>query len=722
MATENDFLPFAAGAGANVLSQAAYAALSAVSTGYQSGVAQSAAVNKTLRQSSIMAAVLAQFIVAETGQAAIDDGTTATLLANFTKAVASAAGQLAVLIDTGAANAYAAANPVPLAALPTTTGLVQMVRITHANTGASTYAPDGLASKPIYGLGGQPLQGGELPANGVATLVSFVGSLLNGGNLCWVLYECVGGAQQVGVATASNHAVPLGQMQDGQSGFSSVVTPANGATLDVTMLGELIQVGGGNTYTLAALSTFATGNGLACINSSSAQVATINVTGSDEFNLGSATNVTTFLVQPGQLVQFLKVSGAAWRPVGVSVNAVIPLVIAAATGATHAVPLAQMQAAQGSYAGALTQTPATPMGVSDLGQFVNLSAGNTYTLDAISTFQTGQAINVVYASSTGVATILPSGSDIISSAGFNVASVVVGPGQSLRFVKISSTTWRPEGTGIAANTPVTLAAATAPGQAAQLAQVQVAQGSYAGVQTPANGATFTSSNLGFLQLISALGTYNLDAAANFAAGNSIWVVNTSQVSVITIAANGTDTILVGSAAASTYTVQPGHFAKFTRATTGVWRADSLSNAAVLPLPVAAATASNHAMQLGQVTNTTSPLALATAAAASVNQAVNLGQFGSTLNANGYQKLPSGLIIQWGTTSANSSGIATLTLPITFPNGLYMALANYILSGTPVISASASISSNSTTSQLVAVAQNNGAPINAGGVYFFAIGH
>lgn len=212
MAVQNDFLPFAVGAGANVLTQAQYAALSAIANGYSSGVAQSSALNKTWRQSSIMAAVISSFIVAQTGQAAIDDGTTATLLSNFTQAVVIASKQRVILADTGTANAYAAANTVPLTALPTASGVVQTVQISHANTGASTYAPDGLAAKPIYGLGGQPLQGSELPANGIATLVSYVGPLLNGGNLCWVLYECIGGAQQVGPATASNHAVQFGQV------------------------------------------------------------------------------------------------------------------------------------------------------------------------------------------------------------------------------------------------------------------------------------------------------------------------------------------------------------------------------------------------------------------------------------------------------------------------------------------------------------------------------
>lgn len=93
MATENDFLVFAGGSSANVITQAQYAALAALLTGFQSGVAASNQLNKVWRQSSIMSAMIAQFIVDKSGQPAIDDGTTATLEANFElgiKAVASA--------------------------------------------------------------------------------------------------------------------------------------------------------------------------------------------------------------------------------------------------------------------------------------------------------------------------------------------------------------------------------------------------------------------------------------------------------------------------------------------------------------------------------------------------------------------------------------------------------------------------------------------------------
>lgn len=86
MAT-NDFQPFAVGGSANVLTQSAYLARSELQAGVQSGQASSALYNKTSRQASIIAAMIGQFIVQETGQNATDDGTITTLLANFIAAI-----------------------------------------------------------------------------------------------------------------------------------------------------------------------------------------------------------------------------------------------------------------------------------------------------------------------------------------------------------------------------------------------------------------------------------------------------------------------------------------------------------------------------------------------------------------------------------------------------------------------------------------------------------
>lgn len=227
MAT-NDFQPFAYGGAANVVSQSAYLALTTIlQNGFSSGVAQSAQLNKVWRQSSIMAAVLAQFSSDYSGQNSTDDGTTATLETNLIAAIRSATKTGVILADTGAANAYTAVNVPPLVAGTWIDGVVQQVKIAHANTGASTYAPDGLTAIPIYGLGLQPLQGGELALNGTAVLMRATIAGVNGGNPICVLMECAGGAQQIAPATQSQHAVQFGQV-------AGVVGTTRNATMSVT--------------------------------------------------------------------------------------------------------------------------------------------------------------------------------------------------------------------------------------------------------------------------------------------------------------------------------------------------------------------------------------------------------------------------------------------------------------------------------------------------------
>lgn len=97
MAT-NDFLPFATGGTANVVTQAAYLADPVVGTGFQSGVAPSAKFNKALRQSSIISAMVAQFIADNQAANVVDDGTIATIEANF-KIALNAAGITAAQFD-----------------------------------------------------------------------------------------------------------------------------------------------------------------------------------------------------------------------------------------------------------------------------------------------------------------------------------------------------------------------------------------------------------------------------------------------------------------------------------------------------------------------------------------------------------------------------------------------------------------------------------------------
>lgn len=84
---ENNFKPFAVGAGANVSSQTDWEKLVALSTGFTAGIARSDQVNKALRQATVVASVLAQFIANKTNSDVLDDGDTDALLIKLVQAL-----------------------------------------------------------------------------------------------------------------------------------------------------------------------------------------------------------------------------------------------------------------------------------------------------------------------------------------------------------------------------------------------------------------------------------------------------------------------------------------------------------------------------------------------------------------------------------------------------------------------------------------------------------
>jgi hypothetical protein len=126
MAT-NDFLVFGGGTGANVITQVTYSGLAARTAGFSSGVAQSAQLNKVWRQSSIMAAVLAQFISDQTGQDVLDDGTTAAILANLKKSMPGRLLRVCVYQRIGGVQMVSIDG-----AAPTTTGATTHTRLSNA--------------------------------------------------------------------------------------------------------------------------------------------------------------------------------------------------------------------------------------------------------------------------------------------------------------------------------------------------------------------------------------------------------------------------------------------------------------------------------------------------------------------------------------------------------------------------------------------------------------
>lgn len=87
MVNECDFLPFATGVGANVLDQADFEAASWLSSGFLAGLAQSIQLNKVWRQSSFVAAALAQLTSTTLAQDVLDNGNLPAFIAQLQAAL-----------------------------------------------------------------------------------------------------------------------------------------------------------------------------------------------------------------------------------------------------------------------------------------------------------------------------------------------------------------------------------------------------------------------------------------------------------------------------------------------------------------------------------------------------------------------------------------------------------------------------------------------------------
>lgn len=163
MAT-NEFLSFATGAGANVLSQADYDALTTRLSGFQSGTAKSAQVNKAIRQAAFIAAAMGKFAADNSGADSRDNGDLAEFLNNFKLALQLFIGAAGYGVDTGTANAYAVTFDPAVTTL--TDGMILKFKAQNSNTGASTFNPNGIGAKPIVTNAGGVLTAGMIPADG----------------------------------------------------------------------------------------------------------------------------------------------------------------------------------------------------------------------------------------------------------------------------------------------------------------------------------------------------------------------------------------------------------------------------------------------------------------------------------------------------------------------------------------------------------------------------
>lgn len=240
MAT-NEILRFAeTDTGTNLLTQAEYLADSQRPIGNQPGVARSKLVNKALRQSSLIAAAVAQFI-ADNQTNNVVDTAAPTDIADWIEAAVRSIG-----IPTAAAGGTAdaiTADFTPNVAL--TNGTTVIVRAGVANTTTTpTFSPDGLTAKTIVKGNNLALVAGDIAGAGHWLEMNFDTTLDK-----WVLQNPARGVvstttykgiQTVGASVAANAmTVTLApttlDFRNATLNNGSVNTRSNAAQLSLTI-------------------------------------------------------------------------------------------------------------------------------------------------------------------------------------------------------------------------------------------------------------------------------------------------------------------------------------------------------------------------------------------------------------------------------------------------------------------------------------------------------
>jgi hypothetical protein len=215
----NDYLSVATGGGANVETQAAYAADPLLPVGNQPGIAKSSFVNKALRQSSYFVANFAQFLCNFTGLNMQDDATPANILAVLTAAFKTAP---TVVGFTGGSGTYT----------PPATALYLKVKMFGGGAGGA-----GSGSSPGAGSnGGNTTFGASLIASG-ATARSGGGVTFSGVTMLSAV------AGQNGGGGSGTNAVTLNEGGDG--GASPLGGAGRGGALGFVSEAAVASTGSG---------------------------------------------------------------------------------------------------------------------------------------------------------------------------------------------------------------------------------------------------------------------------------------------------------------------------------------------------------------------------------------------------------------------------------------------------------------------------------------------
>lgn len=203
MSGTNFILPFAQGAGANALSDQAWAGIDVLAQGFQAGILPSNKLNKVLRQSTSVASGFGQFTAQWSGVDFSDALTPDQVSQNFRLAMAAAMAGVQFAVDSSQLTNQIIVEFTPKQAI--VNGSHQLwVKVANTNTGPVTLQENGNVALPMERQDGSAIQAGDL-IGGVTYLIIRDGAAYK--LVSWARSEI---ANMIATAIANSGGIPGG--------------------------------------------------------------------------------------------------------------------------------------------------------------------------------------------------------------------------------------------------------------------------------------------------------------------------------------------------------------------------------------------------------------------------------------------------------------------------------------------------------------------------------
>lgn len=287
-----------------------------------------------------------------------------------------------------------------------------------------------------------------------------------------------------------------------------------------------------------------------------------------------------------------------------------------------------------------------------LGALVNVTAtGQTVTLPPASNCPNGTSICVTYMQASGSTTVTRNGTDTLAfGQGSSANSLTLNPGEAVQFVSNGVNGWVSAGQTL--TTGVTPAQFDSSAKLATTAFVRTGGSFFSGLKTIFANTMLVAADLVNYAYIGNPGSFTvtLPPASTVPTGTRFLIISNSGGNLVQ-RGSSSDSIFLAAASGTgvnNFTMGVGDTIVLVSNSAGGWYAEG--GTAVL---------------------------------------ASSAQFGAGLSGNGYQKLPSGLILQWGSSPSIAAGShATVTLPIAFPNAIFNLQATCLTIGDSTAAVSA----------------------------------